>query len=434
MVKISFLGSCREVGRSGILIEAKSGAKLILDYGIGFNGEERLPLDADINDLKAIALTHCHIDHSGALPYLYRNAKVPFFTNPVSLAITEALIRDMIKISDFPYPFGFKELNKLMQNACFLKNGMREKIDDSFYMTFIDAGHIPGSVSILIEVDDKRILYTGDINTQKTRLINPTDASIIPEIDALIVESTYALREHPSREELEEKFVEKIIDITENGGKVLIPAFGVARSQETLLILHERNYRGKIFLDGMSKDISQIYLEHPEYLKDINLYRNALKRTQFVSRKGGRSFAKKSNGVIIAPSGMLKGGAAIEYIETVLNDPFSAVYLVGYQIEGSPGRGLLENGIFEFQENDRRNNLFKHIKIEAKCKYEYYEFSSHSDKTHLYQYIENLKFNNGVKYVFCVHGDSKSTTTLSSELAKKNYNSVAPEIGEIYTI
>lgn len=184
----------------------------------------------------------------------------------------------------------------------------------------------------------------------------------------------------------------------------------------------------------MSKDISQIYLNHPEYLKDINLYRNALKRAQFVSRNRGRSFAKKSNGVIIAPSGMLKGGAAIEYIEAVLNDPFSAILLVGYQIEGSPGRGLLDSGIFEFQENDRKNNLFKHIKIEAKCEYEYYEFSSHSDKPHLYQYIENLKFNNGVKYVFCVHGDPKATTTLSSDLAKKNYNSVAPEIGEIYKI
>ncbi|UCD00790.1 MAG: MBL fold metallo-hydrolase [Promethearchaeota archaeon] len=435
MVKISFLGSCREIGRSGILIESKSGVKCLLDYGIGFNNEERLPLEIDFKNLKALALTHSHIDHSGALPFIYKKFKIPFFTNPISLVIVDVLIRDMIKISNYPYPYGFRELDKLRENAYFLSNKNRHRIDDKFFITFFDAGHIPGSVSILIEVDNKRIFYSGDINTQNTNLINPANYIDVPQLDALIIESTYALREHPPRKLLEEKFVEKVTEVIEHGGKVLIPAFGVARSQEALLILEKYNYNGKIFMDGLARKISNIYLEYPEYLRDITSFKKALKKTQFISKKKDRMHVKKSNGVIISPSGMLKGGAAIDYIEAILTDPVSAIYLVGYQVEGSPGRGLIDNGIFEFKESRKRKNIFYKFQIEAKCDYDYFDFSSHADSLHLYDYIENLEFQNKSNNdIFCIHGDNKSTTTFASELVKRGYSSVAPEIGEVYKI
>ncbi|MFX1417709.1 MAG: MBL fold metallo-hydrolase [Promethearchaeota archaeon] len=435
MVKISFLGSCREIGRSGILVESKSGSKCLLDYGIGFNNDNRLPYQIDDSNLKAIALTHSHIDHSGALPFIYKTCQVPLLTNTISLEIAELLIRDMIKISKFPYPFGFRELDLMKQHSYFLENGNRYRIEDNFYLTFIDAGHIPGSVSILLEVDDKRLFYSGDINTQKTNLIDSANYINVPELDALIIESTYALKEHPPRKLLEDKFVEKIIAVTENGGKVLIPAFGVARSQEALLILEKYNYTGKIFIDGLARKVSNIYLEYPEFIKDIKAFRRILKRTHFIKKKKDRIPVKKSSGVIISPSGMLKGGAAIDYIETILNDPTSAIYLVGYQVEGSPGRGLLDNGIFEFKETHKKKNIFKSLQIEAKCDYDYFDFSSHVDSRHLYEYIENLNFQNkNHNNIFCVHGDNKSTTTLASELVKNGYNSVAPEIGEIYKI
>jgi putative mRNA 3-end processing factor len=435
MTKISFLGSCREIGRSGILVESNNGSKCILDYGIGFNNDNRLPLDSDLSNLKAIALTHSHIDHSGALPFIYKKFKVPFFTNSISLEIAELLIRDMIKISKYPYPFGFRELKFLRQNSYFLKNGTRQKIDHNFFITFIDAGHIPGSVSILLEVDNKNILYSGDINTQKTNLIKPANNIDLPELDALIVESTYALREHPPRKLLEQKFIEKILDITDNGGRVLIPAFGVARSQEALLILEKYNYTGKIFIDGLARKVSRIYLEFPEFIKDIKKFKKVVKKAKFVSMKKDRFYAKKSDGVIISPSGMLKGGAAIDYIETILSDPASAVYLVGYQVEGSPGRGLLDNGIFKYKDSRKKKKGFNKFHIKAECDYDYFDFSSHADSLHLFEYVEKLEFRNkSHNNIFCIHGDNKSTTTFASELVKKGYNSVAPEIGEIYKI
>jgi putative mRNA 3-end processing factor len=435
MVKISFLGSCREIGRSGILVESKSGSKCILDYGIGFNSDNRLPLETDLSNLKAIAMTHSHIDHSGALPLIYKKFQVPLFTNSISLEIAELLIRDMIRISNFPYPFGFRELDLLRQNAYFLENGNRYKIDDNFFLTFIDAGHIPGSVSILLEVDNRRLFYSGDINTQQTNLINSANYLDVPQLDALIIESTYALKEHPPRQQLEDKFIEKINEITENDGKVLVPAFGVARSQEALLILEKYNYTGKIFIDGLARKVSKIYLEYPNFLKDIKAFKKIIKKAQFVLKKKDRIHVKKSNGVIISPSGMLKGGAAIDYIKTILNEPRSAIYLVGYQVEGSPGRGLLDNGIFEYKDPRKKVSFLENFQIEAKCDYDYFDFSSHVDSYHLYEYIENLKFQNtSNNHVFCVHGDNKSTTTLASELVKKGYNSVAPEVGESYKI
>ncbi|MHA2128593.1 MAG: MBL fold metallo-hydrolase, partial [Promethearchaeota archaeon] len=417
MVTISFLGGCREVGRSAVLVESKSGIKCMLDYGIRFRGEERLPHNTDLDNLKAIALSHSHIDHSGALPLLYKTQKTPFFTNSVSLALSEVLIKDMIKISNYPYPFGYREFEYLKQNSHFLKNGVRNKIADNFFLTFIDAGHIPGSVSILLEVDHKKILYSGDINPQNTNLIAPANVKDVPEIDALIIESTYALREHPPREQLEKEFIEKVLNITDNGGKVLIPAFGVARSQEALLILGKYNYKGKVFIDGLARKVSRLYLDYPDFIKNIKLFRNALKQAQMVSRPKSRESVKKSKGVIISPSGMLKGGAAIEYIRDILKDPLSAIYLVGYQVEGTPGRGLLDEGVFEFKDNRNKTKDYADLRIEAQCDYDYFDFSSHADSIHIQDYIKHLKFRtNSNKDVFCVHGDNKSTTSLASDL------------------
>ncbi|MFX1344888.1 MAG: MBL fold metallo-hydrolase [Promethearchaeota archaeon] len=434
MVSISFLGGCREVGRSAVLVESKSGTKCMLDYGIRFRGEERLPQDTNIENLKAIALTHSHIDHSGGLPFLYKKKKVPFFTNSISLALSEILIKDMIKISNYPYPFGYRELDLLKQNSYFLKNGIKQKIADDFFITFIDAGHIPGSVSILVEVDNKTILYSGDINTQITNLIHSADYMEIPEIDTLIIESTYALKEHPPRDLLEREFIERIMNITDNGGIVLIPAFGVARSQEALLILEKYNYNGNIFIDGLARKISRLCLDYPDFIKNIKLLRNALKKAHFVSKSKTRTDIKKSNGVIISPSGMLKGGAAIDYVQSILVDPFSAIYLVGYQVEGTPGRYLLDEGIFEFKET-RKNRPNLDLRIEAQCDYDYFDFSSHSDCVHIHDYIDNLNFKRNTNSdIFCIHGDNKSTTNLARELVNKNYTSVAPETGEIYQV
>lgn len=435
MVNISFLGGCREVGASAVLIESKDGSKCILDYGVRFSNEERLPYNGNIDNLKAIALSHCHIDHSGGLPYLYKKFEVPLFTNSITLRISEILLKDMIKISNYPYPFGFRELDILRRNARFLDYGIKQKIADNFYITFYDAGHIPGSVSILVEVDQKKIFYTGDINTINTNLVKPANSINLPEIDALIIESTYALREHPPRDELEKAFIDKVTTIGEDGGKILVPAFGVARSQEILLILYKYNFKGEIFLDGLARKISSAYLNFPTFLRNSKSFKSALKRAHFVSKKTRKKIVNKPGGIIISPSGMLKGGAAIDYIQRILPDPSSGIYMVGYQVEGSPGRTLLDEGIFMYREKLNNNRFIKgDISIKAECDFDYFDFSSHADKHHLYEYTKDLKFQHNSNFIFCIHGEEKATTNMAKELSQMKYNSVAPENGENYKI
>ncbi len=379
-------------------------------------------------------MSHCHIDHSGGLPLLFKNNDVPLFTNPLTLRISEILLEDMIRISNFPYPFGYRELQKMRQNAFFLKNKVRQKIDEDFYITFFNAGHIPGSVSILVEVDNKRILYTGDINNQETNLVSPANSYELPEIDVLITESTYSLREHPLRENLEKSFIDDTLNIIENGGNVLVPAFGVARSQEILLILEKYNFKSDIFIDGLARKILTEYYQFPDSFKDFSRYKSAVRKAQLVSREWRKKLKKRTRGLIISPSGMLKGGAAVEYIPSFLSDPSSAVFLVGYQVEGTPGRKLIDERIFEFKEDKKRRYQSYDMLIKAKCEINYYDFSSHADKIHLNNYINNLTFRDESKFIFCVHGDEKSTTSFAHDLSKRDFNSVAPETGESYKI
>lgn len=427
MPVIKFLGGAREVGRSAILIESNNEEKLMLDYGVRFKEENRLPDETNLENLKAVALTHCHVDHSGALPLLYKNSNLPFYTNPLSLRISGILLKDLIKISKYPYPFGFKELDKLRQNAKFLNNNIRQKISNDFHITFYDAGHIPGSISILVEVDGKKIFYTGDMNSQSTNLINSAKYSEIPEVDALITESTYALKEHPPREETERNLIDRVINIIENDGNVLIPAFGVARSQEVLLTLDKYNLKIPIYLDGLARKICTAYSEFPNAFKDFSMLKRAMKKVKFAKSRNRINILEKRKNIIISPSGMLKGGAAIDYVSKMVKDPASAIYLVGYQVEGTPGRKLLDEGRFEYKERGY------HINTPAMCEVDYFDFSSHADRSNLYEYIKGIKFNNS-RYVFCVHGDEKSTTSLASNLNKENYNAVAPEAGESYAI
>jgi len=431
VVLIKFLGACREIGRSGVLIESeKTSDKFLIDYGIKMEGkEDNFPMHVSGRDLSGIIITHSHIDHIGGAPIFYISGNIPLYINELTLEVSDVLLKDMMNVSDFYLPFEKQELNRMRKNTHFVYYNKRIKIGENTFLTMLNAGHIPGSAMAIIEMDNKKILYTGDINSISTELV---PAALPPEqdFDYIISESTYGATDHEPRQNVERDFIEHILNKLENGGKVLIPAFGVARSQEILMILNKYNIKFPIFLDGMARRIARIYEHFPDshYFKDYNKMINAYKQSHFIIQRQRfleRENAKSTKGIVIAPSGMLKGGTARMYAESIIGDSNSAIYLVSFQLPGSPGDVLLNEN--KYISNSKSKEV---IMEKVECEVKYFDFSSHSGKTELIGFLEACKFRNNKKQIAIVHGDEENIIHFQKELSEREFNCFNPKIGD----
>jgi len=340
-IKIKFLGSTREVGRAAIAIKTEK-TQLLLDYGVMLNHEPGFPMHVPPKEVDAIILTHSHLDHSGAIPIFHIKERKPVYGTRLSFDLTNLLIRDFIHLSGYYLPYEYLELQSMMRNCTHLEYREKQTLKDVQFQ-LLDSGHIPGGAQALVEADGKRLAYTSDYNTLDTRLLHGADRDY-GELDALIIESTYADEDHRDRTTLEKEFVESVTEVVENGGTVLIPAFSVGRSQEIACVLAAYHFEYPVTIDGMAREVNRIMMNHVSYMRDPQLFMNAIHATTWVEGLGDRRRAPKKPGAIISPAGMLKGGPAAFYIQKVGRKKQNAVFLVGYQIPGTPGRELLDEG------------------------------------------------------------------------------------------
>ena len=431
MVKITFLGACREVGRSGVLIESEETTDAVLcDYGIKTDGGEQVfPIHVSGKKLSAIVLSHAHIDHSGGIPLFYISGSVPLYCTESTYQVIEVLLHDMLNISRSNYlPFDRTEIFRMRDYVRFLKYKDRQKVGRNTWITLFNAGHIPGSAMILVEMDGKKVLYTGDFNTATTQLLHPANPMDIPPLDAIISEATYGTTDHQPRNEIEDKFLERVNQITNNKGSILIPAFGVSRSQEMLMVLTKNgNIPYPITLDGMARKISLIYMNNLKELRDPNAYSGALNLTHFINQKRRdfeRNQAASKSGAIVAPSGMLKGGTARYYFERLMANEDNAIFLVSYQIEGTPGRILLDEGLYTTNSDE---------KVRVPAAVEHFNFSSHAGKSGIISFLEKLTFI-GEKQVFCVHGDPAVLNEFAKFLQTRKFKVEVPDSSQSFVI
>jgi putative mRNA 3-end processing factor len=449
---LRFLGGAREVGRSAILVDDT----LLLDFGMKTETPPQFPLGGfrgeSAVDPEAVVVSHGHLDHVGAIPALLSgNARPPIHWTPPTRDLALRLAEDTLKLHGGTYdcPFTEAELRRVTQVS--ETHGYREPFEAAGYqITFFDAGHIPGSAHVLVDdsevrrtsgnrtqSDDgeTRLLYTGDFHTETLRsgdaapgrtnragepirgqrLVAGTTAR--PEADVVLTESTYSDVSHDPREEVERQFAESIKTTIWEGGTVVVPAFAIGRTQEMLMICEAHDV--PCYVDGMGVDILQLLRQYPEFVRDADALKRASTHARVVDgRDGQRRRIAEQNAAIVTTSGMLSGGPAMTYIPEIRDRPVNKITMTGYQVEGTPGRDLLETGSAEI---DGRV-------MPVAAQVEQYDFSAHADRAGILAFLDSYRDTP----VLVNHGDRCGA--FAEELCEDGFAASAPELGETVTV
>lgn len=417
-MELRFLGGADEVGRSAILVNDR----LLLDYGIKSGTPPQFPV-GDV-DPEAVVVSHGHLDHAGAVPSLLSgDRRPPIHLTPPTDELTRVLARDTLKLHGlgrdsaggrYDCPFTETELNRF--TAATVHHGSGESFEAAGHeITFFDAGHIPGSAHVLVDDGETRLLYTADFHTEDQRLLSGTTAR--PAADVVLCESTYADVTRPPRAEVENKFVDRVEQTLWEGGTVVVPAFAIGRTQEVLLTL-EANDIG-CYLDGMGKRVTRLFQSYPEYVRDPEALRRAASNARFVDGRDGqrRRIAEQST-VIVTTAGMLQGGPAMTYVPAIRDHPVNLVALTGYQVEGTPGRRLLETG---------RAELDGRV-LPVSATVEGFDFSAHADAEGLRSFLSAYED----AQVFVNHGDK--TEAFAEELRSEGNAAHSVGLGETISV
>jgi len=406
LMEIRFLGGAGEVGRSAILVNDR----LLLDYGMKPGNPPQFPGDADPD---AVVVSHGHLDHVGAIPSLLSgDARPAIHWTPPTREFALTLAQDTLKLhgGTMQCPFTQTDVQRVTQVS--KTHGYRETFGAADHeVTFYNAGHIPGSAHVLVDDGETRLFYTGDFHTEDQQLVSKTTAR--PEADAVICESTYSDVEHDDRSAVEDQFVESVERTLWEGGTVVIPAFAIGRTQEMLLICERHDI--PCYVDGMGKRITKMLMNHPEYVRDADALRRAKSNARFVTgRDGQRKRIADRNTVIVTTSGMLSGGPAMTYVPEIRANPANKLAFTGYQVEGTPGRELLDTGRAEI---DGRV-------MPVSAQVEQYDFSAHADRDGLRAFLADYRD----AEVLVNHGDR--CPQFADELRAEGFDASAPEVGE----
>lgn len=387
-----FLGAAEDIGRLGFILETQ-GTRFLYDYGIAPDKPPEYPIEAPAVD--QAFLTHAHLDHSGMIPWLASRHDGTILTTPPTAEVSELMHHDSLKIArsdGFPEPFSDDDIDSTRDLYEFTSFGVGLPLGDDLSVMFHSAGHIPGAAQVELK-GDKTFVFTGDLYTDPQRLVQGGEP--VP-CDVLAMETTYAGREHPPRDEVEEAFLNYVEECTGEGGMVIAAAFAVGRAQELAMVLANRGYN--VWMDGMARRVSQIFGDHPEFLRDADEYHAAMKPVKHVYNHRGRQVALREADVIITTSGMLEGGPILYYLDQLRNDTASGIALTGYQVPGTNGRRLVDTGEIDLDPRDPGKKIVK-----PKLRIEHFDFSAHAGHKDLVQFAEAT----GAEDIILFHGDNR---------------------------
>lgn len=395
------------MGSLSAYVEEK-GFRLLFDCGLTPSKPPKYPMKPPVVDLAF--LSHAHIDHSGMIPWLCATYGMDVVATKPSIVVGTMLLEDSVKVSQlegFPAPYDKGDVRLLKRH--FQEATFGDVLDvGGIDVQMHSAGHIPGAAMFEVR-SEKTMLFTGDINTLDSHLVNGAKPV---KCDTLVIESTYSGRDHPPRSETERHFVNKTREVVERGGLAIVPAFAVGRTQEMMMTLMNKGFR--VILDGMGGAVNRHYQNMPNYLRSPERLDDAVSQIRMVRNPGDRQSLSQSAQVIITTSGMLDGGPVLEYISAKKNDKNSAVLITGFQVEGTNGRLLMDTGELKFGDQ----------KAKIQCELGFYDFSAHADHNELIKFIKACD----PQDVILCHGDNR--IVLANDLKDDGFKVHMPKEGQ----
>lgn len=447
-ISLEFLGAARHVTGTKHLLHVGN-RQVLLDCGlvqgprrIADAANRNLPLDGSKVDV--LVLSHAHIDHCGAIPRLVKQG----FDGPIWCTdATADMLRMMLLDSAHIQSQDARHLRKRghtvepLYDEADVERTLRLVRSVPYYQSFealpgvtvgfLDAGHILGAAIVVIDVDHehrkRRIVFTGDHGRKNLPILRDPDR--IPECDVLITESTYGDRQHEARVDMEGELARIVAEEMHDGGRIVIPAFAVGRTQSVVLFLGELMRSGAlpkiaIHVDSpMSKEATRIMGKHPGLFD---------KETQAILARGehplffdgvhyvadieeSKALNQERSGVIISASGMCEAGRVLHHLKETVGRKEDCVLMVGYQAQGTLGRRLLDG--------EKTVNIMGEP-YDVRCKVRSMPgLSAHADWRELLTAERHLAM--GTKQVFVVHGESEPAEAYAGRLRQAGFRGVS---------
>lgn len=467
-MKIQFLGAAREVTGSKHLLKV-NGKQIFLDCGM-FQGR-RAEADKKNRDLKfdpkkidAVILSHAHIDHSGCLPLFVKNGfGGPIYATHATRDLCSYMLLDSAYIQEKEVEYMKKKVARKKSKSepmeplydsddarktlsCFIGMAYDHpfEVAPGIIASFRDAGHILGSAIVTLIVDDEEtgkqvvLVFTGDLGRKGLPILR--DPTKIERADILITESTYGNRFHKFIEDIDDHLEKIVKDACKKGGKIIVPAFAVERTQEivyhmNILFQAKRIPEIPIFVDSpLAVNLTSVFTAHPECF-DKETWREFLEnqrnpfgfgRLKYIVDVEDSKALNDMRGpmMIISAAGMCENGRILHHLKNNIEDPKTTVLIVGYMAKDTLGRKLVEK-----QKIVKIFGEPYHVKANITI---LDAFSAHADRSDLLDFVSYIK---GLKKIFLVHGEEDQMVTFSNILTEKGFKEIyAPHLGEEFGV
>jgi metallo-beta-lactamase family protein len=460
-VEIEFHGAAREVTGSCHILRA-NGHTILLDCGM-FQGSRResasknrqLPLP--VADIDAVVLSHAHIDHAGRLPFLVAQGyDRTIWATAATRDLCAIMLADSAHIQEKdaetldrrhqphdPPLYGMEDATRTMELMVGVPYEQWFDVVPGVKASYVDAGHILGSASVLVDVTEngstKRLVFSGDIGRWGLEIIRDPQPPVGARV--VIMESTYGNRDHGSVDGARELLAKTVRETAARGGKILIPAFAVGRTQELVYDLNQLARDGRvpdipIYIDSpLATDATTVFEMHPEVFdrtEDLIRITDQLFRFKSVRYTPSVEDSRALNTavgpmIIIAASGMAESGRILHHLANHASDPRNTVLVVGFMAEHTLGRRIVE-----------RRSVIKVFGEEIALRAEVVVldgYSAHADRTELRRWIDALRAGSpDLEHVWLVHGEPDAQDTFAATLRAAGYTVDCPDPGAKYQI